>query len=109
MLEGVLALGADLYAYVTLTTPSLTNLHDDMKRFMDQLQRLDANLPLRTVPLQIKKYTPTTNRLRPDREEALKNQFIAARCWSDELAKRFTPALLNANIADIPLLGRQLS
>src|SRR5436309_1024093 len=53
---------ADLYAYVTFTTPSRLNIPEDMARFVDRLQELDAHLPLRMVPLEIREFTPVKSR-----------------------------------------------
>jgi len=49
----LLAAGMDLYAYATFTTPSTDRIADKIARFMDRLQDIAANLPLRTVPLEI--------------------------------------------------------
>jgi uncharacterized Fe-S cluster-containing radical SAM superfamily protein len=54
----LLELGIDLYFYATFTTPVVTGLADNMCRFMDRLQKIDENLPLRTVPLNIQEFSP---------------------------------------------------
>lgn len=106
ILQRALTIGVDLYAYVTLTTPTVCGLDEELRRFVDLLQALDVNLPLRTVPLQIKAFTPTRTRLTPTRERAMKNQFVVADVWTNELTKRFSSEILGANIADIPLATR---
>lgn len=50
LMRRLLMLGIDLYAYATFTTPIPHGIDDSMKRFVDRLQELDANLPLRIAP-----------------------------------------------------------
>ena len=42
-------IGIDLYAYVTLTSPTSDRIVDRVRRFVDRLQTVHQNLPLRTV------------------------------------------------------------
>src|SRR3989442_7176324 len=58
LMRRLLCLGIDLYAYVTFTTPAIVNVEQSMRYFVDRLQSLDQNLPLRTVPLKIERFTP---------------------------------------------------
>jgi uncharacterized Fe-S cluster-containing radical SAM superfamily protein len=104
----LLTLGMDLYAYVTITTPSVVGLKDDVRRFFDRLQALDENLPLRTVPLEIEIFTPVVARLDEVKKEALKNQWLALETWQEELSNRFSSKDRALNIADIPLMGNQI-
>jgi uncharacterized Fe-S cluster-containing radical SAM superfamily protein len=102
-LRRYLTLPLDLYVYVTFTTPSIDHVEEEIRCFVDRLQELDPNLPLRMVPLLIKNYTPTQLRLTDECRAAFANQFVAARCWQSELAERFSQLDLAKNITDISL------
>src|SRR5207237_10881361 len=67
----LLAIGLDLYAYVTLTTPVVDELRDAMARFVDRLQGIHPNLPLRTIPLRIQMYSPVRRRMQLAHHAAL--------------------------------------
>lgn len=101
-------LGIDVYAYATFTTPVRigAEVRTAMARFVDRLQCLDENLPLRTVPLEIKSYTPVERRLHGQQAEALNSQTPAIIAWQEELERRFTDVERATNIVDVPLRGR---
>jgi uncharacterized Fe-S cluster-containing radical SAM superfamily protein len=103
-----LALGIDLYAYATFTTPSQTNIAEDMPVFVDRLQMLDEHLPLRMIPLEIRVFTPVKPRLTDPAREALTNQRLAIEVWHKELEKRYSSAQRALNIADVSLRQRGL-
>ena len=105
LLKRLLTLGIDLYAYATFTSPLEVGIVEDMRRFVDRLQMLDENLPLRTVPLQIQEFTPIKERLNNSTKEAWQNQQIAIVAWIQELEARYSSAERSYNIADIPLSG----
>ncbi len=107
LMRRLLALNLDLYAYTTFTAHSCAEVRDEMKRFVDALQSLDENLPLRTVPLEIIDFTPVKPRLTDETRLALKNQHVAIECWKEELEDRFSSMQRNQNIADVPLSGRK--
>ncbi|MBO1223789.1 MAG: radical SAM protein [Candidatus Scalindua sediminis] len=102
-MKRLIPLGIDLYAYTTFTTPTKRNIYDDMKRFIDQLQELHENLPLRTIPLEIIEFTPVIRRLNEIRRKALKNQWIAVEIWSKELEERFSSKERSKDITEIVL------
>lgn len=89
--------GIDLYAYVTLTAPTMTNLSERVRRFVDQLQTVHPNLPLRTVPLNVHPFEVVKQRVSSvPRLAALGSlpfdaQNEAILVWQGELAKRFSP------------------
>jgi uncharacterized Fe-S cluster-containing radical SAM superfamily protein len=93
--------GMDLYAYVTLTTGTLHNVTDAVKRFVDKLQAIDEKLPLRTVPLEIREFAPVLNRLNDARREALHHQWRAVEAWQQELDDRFPAELKCLPITDV--------
>jgi uncharacterized Fe-S cluster-containing radical SAM superfamily protein len=86
----LLSLGVDLYAYATFTTPSAAGLEKDMCRFVDQLQDIHPNLPLRLVPLRIEAFGVVRPRVQPVHERAIAIQEDAVTAWNDEIARRFS-------------------
>ena len=104
----LLATGIDLYAYITITTPSTEGINDDVRRFIDRLQLLDEYLPLRTVPLEVEIFTPVVARLDDIKRDALKNQWLALDVWQKELENRFSSEDRARNIADVPLKGSRI-
>ena len=105
----LLDLGIDVYGYATFTTParSSAEIRAAMARFVDRLQRLDENLPLRTVPLEIKTYTPVERRLRGEQMGVIDSQIPAIAAWQRELEERFTAVDRAKNIVDVPLRGQR--
>jgi uncharacterized Fe-S cluster-containing radical SAM superfamily protein len=75
--------GFDMYAYVTFTSvmQPTGNLLSSMNQFVDRLQTIHPNLPLRTVPLKIESYTPTQKRIKREHSEALKFQYEVLNIW----------------------------
>src|SRR5260221_14480590 len=103
MMDRLLSVVIDVYAYVTFTTPSPNSIAEDMPRFVDHLQTLDENLPLRTVPLEIRVFSPVKKRLDDTMREALKNQYIAIDAWQKELESRYFGEQRTQRIANVPL------
>jgi uncharacterized Fe-S cluster-containing radical SAM superfamily protein len=101
----LLTAGIDLYAYATITTPSSEGIAEDVGRFMDRLQALDENLPLRTIPLEVEIFTPVERRLDEVKRRALKNQWTAVEAWQKELERRFSSSDRARKVADVPLRG----
>jgi uncharacterized Fe-S cluster-containing radical SAM superfamily protein len=95
--------GVDLYAYCILTAPDCTQVAEQMPRFVDALQRLNKNLPLRTVPLRVVEFSPMKRLLDPTRMAALRCQWRALEAWRTEIDRRFTAEERMRNIADVPL------
>ena len=85
-----LHLGIDLYAYVTLTSQESERIRERIRYFMDKLQTIHLNLPLRTVPLEIQVFTPVVRRLNAESKRALEIQKIAVKEWNREITKRFS-------------------
>jgi uncharacterized Fe-S cluster-containing radical SAM superfamily protein len=104
--------GIDLYAYATFTTPSSTSIADDMRCFVDRLQRLHENLPLRMIPLEIQVFTPVRRRLDELKGAALKYQQIAIEAWQRVLEDRFpyeNRLMAAIDISSVPLHQRYKS
>lgn len=103
--ERFVSLGIDLYAYVTLTTPTIDKLSDAIARFVDRLQAIDPNLPLRTVPLEVQMFTPVRSRIDKGTMVALDNQRRALDAFQNELEARFPRNMRELNITELELRG----
>jgi organic radical activating enzyme len=93
----------DLYAYTTFTTPEKQKIQDAMPRFVDKLQSIHANLPLRTVPLEIKAFTPVQSRMNDSTAQAIKNQYYAVEVWEKEIERRFSASQRKLNISQVTI------
>ena len=85
-----LELGIDVYAYVTLTSPTADQISARIGRFVDKLQSLHPNLPLRTVPLEIQLYTPVQSRIEVETGAALEIQITAVEAWNRQIEERYS-------------------
>src|SRR6185437_7894422 len=106
LMSRLIASGMDVYAYATFTTPSSTEIVASMRRFVDRLQALDENLPLRTVPLEIQHFSPIRSRLRTVHDLAFENQWRAIEAWTGELENRFSSEMRTQPIQDVPFHSR---
>jgi len=95
--------GMDTYAYATFTTPHGEGIKDAMQRFVDRLQEIDANLPLRTVPLEIQHFSPLSNRVTLAHEGAFRNQWKAVHAWKEEIENRYSADSRSTPIDRVPL------
>jgi uncharacterized Fe-S cluster-containing radical SAM superfamily protein len=100
-----LALGVDCYAYVTLTGPDPAAVPDAIPRFVDRLQEIHELLPLRTIPLEITLWGPVHQRMTALRRRALDVQLRAVTAWNTELERRFTSAVRDTPVHEIPMRG----
>ena len=101
-------MGLDVYAYITLTTPNISNVKYDIKVFLDRLQSIHEHLPLRTVPLKIYPFTPVRSRMKSssmksEMHEVLENQQIAVEIWQSELQDRYSASMRAMAITEISL------
>jgi uncharacterized Fe-S cluster-containing radical SAM superfamily protein len=95
--------GIDLYAYATFTSPKATNISEDMRRFVDRLQDIHPNLPLRMVPLQIEAFEVVQPRVRGIHELAMTIQEEAVASWNEEITQRFNESERQLHISAVPL------
>jgi uncharacterized Fe-S cluster-containing radical SAM superfamily protein len=105
IIRRLVGLEIDLYAYVTLTTPTTENLRGRMRRFVDELQRVDESLPLRTVPLEVQAFTPVRQRLDCTKSSAIEFQRYAVDAWREELQARFSESARSQLICDVHFQG----
>jgi hypothetical protein len=108
IMRRLLDLGLDLYGYVTLTSPRSEGVAAGVRTFVDRLQDLDPNLPLRTVPLEIRMFSPVGARLaaNDERQISMGVQQDAIAAWNEEIEKRFEPAMRARPISAVPLRTR---
>lgn len=95
--------GFDMYAYVTFTAIPHDRLRSSMVRFVDKLQKIHPNLPLRTIPLKIEIFTPAKNRVKQDHERSLMFQYEVHNTWLEELGNRFSQTERNIPISDVSM------
>lgn len=95
--------GLDMYAYVTFTSPPHKGFEEDVKIFIDRLQTIHPNLPLRTVPLKVESFTPMANRIQPHHEKAMEFQYEIHKIWVEELKIRFSDSERALEICDVPM------
>jgi uncharacterized Fe-S cluster-containing radical SAM superfamily protein len=103
LFDHLMTTGIDLYAYATFTSPTTEGIADSMRRFVDRLQSISPDLPLRTVPLEIVVWSPVHSRLNEVRLSALQNQWHAIEAWNNELTDRFSRSQRDRPINEIQL------
>lgn len=99
-------LGIDIYGYVTLTSPSPEAIRYDMARFLDRLQEIHPNLPLRIIPLEIRAFNPVSERMKEVHRQAIQHQDLAVAEWQKELHRRFAEQDRSRVITEVPLMSR---
>jgi hypothetical protein len=99
----LLDFGIDLYAYATFTGPDSKAAVSHIPEFIDRLQELHPNLPLRTIPLRIAAFTPVQPRMTPARQGSLAVQEEAISIWNSELERRYSPEERAAKITEVAL------
>ncbi|MBE6320446.1 MAG: hypothetical protein E7075_05695 [Bacteroidales bacterium] len=95
--------GFDLYFYIALTVPNMKNLKKKIASFFDKLQLISYYLPLRIVPIKIKKFPHNQHRFTSLRESLIDNQYEVLNSWNEEISKRFTSAEIECNISLLQL------
>ncbi len=103
IMKELLQFGFDIYAYVTFTTPEIDNLDYRINNFVERLQKIHPLFPLRTVPLKIVNYTPTSLRLTEDKIKSFDLQFHVLEKWNEVLQKNYSATELAINITDISI------
>ena len=93
----------DVYAYVTLTSPTARRITENIRVFFDRLQDVHENLPLRTVPLEIREFSPVIPRMSQKHRNALEFQEIAIGAWNQELDTRFSQDQQLLPVTDVSL------
>jgi len=94
-------IGIDLFGYITLTAATSTDFATAVPKFLDRIQNIHENLPLRIVPLEVSMFTPLEDRLESPQIDAMAGQYKAIEIWQNELNRRFNSSMLEKNITDI--------
>lgn len=82
--------GLDVYTYLYPLTYSDQKLKERIVSFIERLQKeVNEYAPLRLTTPYTKIYSPTSTRLTPERERALKLQYEAIKIWKEEMKRRF--------------------
>jgi uncharacterized Fe-S cluster-containing radical SAM superfamily protein len=102
IMRRLISTGLDCYAYATFTTDDARGIAGRMKSFVDRLQQIDEQLPLRTVPLRIEAFTPVHSRITAARTAAISLQDEAIAAWNSEVEARFSRELRDTPIWEIP-------
>lgn len=103
MAKRYIDIGFDIYFYVVLTVPDITNISSKISYFFDCLQRIAHYLPLRVIPIKIKEFATNNHRISPSRKKSITNQFKVLNVWNEELSKRYSimyPLFENAKICN---------
>ena len=103
LIQRFVELGMDVYAYVTLTSPTADRTAEHVRAFIDRLQAVNEKLPLRTVPLQIQLFSPINSRMTEERQRALTVQEIAIQAWNMEIEERYSSEERGLPITEISL------
>ncbi|WP_439880932.1 hypothetical protein ACSX1A_17495 [Pontibacter sp. MBLB2868] len=99
IMKRLIATGIDMYGYITLTSNTDKDLGRNISNLIDKLQEeVHPLFPLRTIPLQIKEFTPTLSRMKEDHYRSLEIQKDAVMCWNNELQNRFSKQELSKRI-----------
>ncbi|MBN8227236.1 hypothetical protein JYK02_06890 [Corallococcus macrosporus] len=105
--------GIDLYAYATFTARDTTDISDKIARFVDRLQFIDENLPLRTVPLQVYPFKVVKHRVDSAADINKLGQLPytaqghAIEAWQKELTQRFPSTMREKRINTVPMKNRR--
>jgi len=90
LLRRTLQIGLDTYVYITLTCPNSVDIGKKITQLGDDLQKIDDQLPLRVVPLEVKKYSPVLERITKVGHNALDHQWDVLSEWQEMLEKRYS-------------------
>ena len=102
IIEDLIHAGVNLFLHTTWTGPEIAGIEADITRLMDRLQAIDENLPLRVVPLRIRRSPAMLNRLKHFANAELVQQKAYA-VWEGELERRFSVEEMNHAVGDITL------
>gem|GEM_PF-405340 len=101
LLARLVSTGFDQYGYITLTTPSVSNIRAKIARLLDAIQRdVHPNFPLRIIPLLVGEFHANNSRYD---SEADANQYHALDAWMAELDTRFSAAALAVPINEVAI------
>ncbi len=107
ILKKLINSGFNIYCYATFTCKTIpkNNLKITITKFLDKLQNIHHNLPLRTIPIKIHNFSVPNSKESHKHlyQEAFKNQFIIYDEWHNQLSQRFNIDLEKYNYEEILL------
>ena len=95
--------GFDIYFYVVLTLEDLHCVNRRISDFINKLQKISYYLPLRVVPIKIKRFATNEHRLSLIRENAIDTQQEVLAAWQEEISKRYNSHEISKDISLISL------
>lgn len=95
--------GFDIYFYQVLTCLNIENIEKKIANYMDQLQGISHDVPLRVVPIKIKKFGANEKRFIGEKVPSIDNQYVALEVWKNEIYKRYGMEMFDWNIEDVVL------
>jgi len=95
--------GFDMYAYATFTGEPIRNIKEVMSIFVDRLQKIHHNLPLRTIPLKVSPFSANKQTINDKYLLALNFQYVAYEAWNNELQKRFKQNEIDMAYEDVDI------
>lgn len=101
LFERIYRLKLNLYGYITLTTPTSSDVANGIPKFFDRIQKINESLILRIVPLEVFAFGAVQHRVKEVESDLLKGQYKAIEVWRNELAKRFSSSHLKKQVIDI--------
>lgn len=99
----IIDLGIPFFAYATFTGLDLTNIEQKMALFVDNLQRVHHNLPLRVVPLKVTPAAAWSGRELTDHALAESVERAAVDAWVEQICSRYTEAERRVPLSAIAL------
>ena len=99
----LLDLGIDMYFYITITAPTTTDFDSTVPTFLDRVQKIHQNLPLRMVPLEIYPFTPVKPRMNKITNDMITGQYNAIEVWQKEIQRRFDRDTVSLPITEISI------
>lgn len=99
--------GFDIYAYITLTGPKGSANRKDIEVFISKIQDIHPKLPLRLIPIKIKEFTETAERINGIQIEALEEQYRAYDIWTEVMNERFSKEEMNLPYENVIIQNRE--
>ena len=102
ILKKHVAIGFDVFVYVTFTDDPRDTVDRDIELFVGRLREIHPLLPLRVVPLRVHPFSGAIRR-RPSAGIAMQNQFSVYRRWKSILLSIYGKEALDAPYESISL------
>jgi len=97
--------GFNMYSYVTFTCNDGADMEKRIGKFVDRLQDIDRNLPLRVIPLLIHDFSALKSRKQQITETVKHNEKLALEAWLRCLEFRYTKHERLVPLSEVRLLN----